>query len=83
MDMEDKVPEEQGLAQESAEALVANAADELAAKLGKGTRVVIMASRGGPGTWGYCWSLRGELFGVLGLLTHAGRKVSEWISYRL
>ena len=80
MDMEEKVPEEQGLAQESAEALVANAADELAAKLGKGTRVVIMASRGGPGTWGYCWSFRGEHFGVLGLLVHASKKVSEWIS---
>lgn len=80
--MEEQKPE-QGFAQEQVEAMVQQAANDLAQKLGPGTRVVLMAARGDPGKWGYCWSIRGDHFGILGLMEHVGQKIKGWISGNL
>lgn len=81
--MEDTKPEAQGPTQEEAAAIITQAIEDLQKKLGNGTRLVIMASRGGPGTWGYCWSLRGDSLGVMGLLDYAGDKIKAWLATQL
>jgi len=81
--MEATKPEEQGPTQEQASAIITEAIEDLQKKLGNGTRIVVMASRGGPGTWGYVWSLRGDSFAVLGLLDYARDKIKAWLATTL
>lgn len=73
----------EGHTQEQATEIITKATEELQKTLGDGTRIVVIASRGTPGTWGYCWSVRGDAVGVLGILTHAGEKIKEWIKANL
>jgi len=81
--MEAKKEETPGLTQEQASAIATQAVEDLQKKLGEGTRIVVIASRYGPGTWGYCWSIRGDSLGVLGLLKHAGQKIQDWLGANL
>jgi hypothetical protein len=72
-----------GLAQEQVEAIVSKTAEDLQKKLGEGGRVIIMTGKGVSGNWGYCWSTRGDLFSLLGLMEHVGSKVRTWIGSTL
>lgn len=69
--------------QEQVAAFIQEAIVELQKKVGDGARIIVMASRNGPGSWGYCWSIRGDSFGVLGLLGYSRKKIEEWLAAAL
>jgi hypothetical protein len=71
------------IGQEQVEAITSKTADDLQKRLGGDTRVIILVARGTTGRFGYCWSVRGDLFGVMGLLHCAVDSIRTWIMSQL